>query len=135
MAPHGFFGAAAAGVAAGVAVIAYISALITGLQANTFNKTLGGQPHVTLQARDDTVTPARLAEPGVTTTRTGAVEADITAMSRALPPNGKLGVAVSIVGPEHRFTHDERMKHDTAITATVDVLQRELRTNREDFTS
>ncbi|MEO7939139.1 MAG: ABC transporter permease, partial [Burkholderiaceae bacterium] len=54
------------GVAAGVAVIAYISALITGLQANTFNKTLGGQPHVTLQARDDTVTPARLAEPGVT---------------------------------------------------------------------
>ncbi len=54
------------GVAAGVAVIAYISALITGLQKNTFDKTLGGQPHVTLQARDDTVTPARLAERGVT---------------------------------------------------------------------
>jgi len=53
------------GVAAGVAVIAYISALVTGLQENTFNKTLGGQPHVTLQSRDDSVTPARAAEPGV----------------------------------------------------------------------
>ena len=29
------------GVAAGVAVIAYISALVTGLQKNTFDKTLG----------------------------------------------------------------------------------------------
>ncbi len=47
------------GVAAGVAVIAYISALVTGLQKNTFDKTLGGQPHVTLQSRDDVVTSAR----------------------------------------------------------------------------
>lgn len=84
---------------------------------------------------DGSALGAALAEPGVTTTRTGAVEADITAMSRALPPNGKLGVAVSIVGPEHRFTPSERTDHDTAITATVDVLERELRTNREDFTS
>jgi lipoprotein-releasing system permease protein len=52
------------GVAAGVAVIAYISALVTGLQKNTFDKTLGGQAHVTLQSRDDAVTPARLKEPG-----------------------------------------------------------------------
>ena len=52
------------GVAAGVAVIAYISALITGLQSNTFSKTLGGQPHVTLSAPEDVVTPARLPEPG-----------------------------------------------------------------------
>ena len=78
---------------------------------------------------------AALAEPGVTATMTGAVEADITAMSRALPPNGKVGIAVSIVGPEHRFTPDRRAHHDEAITATVDALTQELRTNGEDYTS
>lgn len=55
------------GVAAGVAVIAYISALVTGLQSNTFNKTLGGQAHVSLRAPDDRVTPARAGEPGTNT--------------------------------------------------------------------
>ncbi len=53
------------GVAAGVAVIAYISALITGLQANTLNKTLGAQAHLTLSALDNVVTPARAPEAGV----------------------------------------------------------------------
>ncbi|HYN60271.1 MAG TPA: FtsX-like permease family protein [Rubrivivax sp.] len=47
------------GVAAGVAVVAYISALISGLQSNTLDKTLGAQAHVTLSAPDDVVTPAR----------------------------------------------------------------------------
>ena len=46
------------GVAAGVAVIAYISALISGLQANTLSKTLGAQPHITVRVPDDVVTPA-----------------------------------------------------------------------------
>ena len=54
------------GVAAGVAVIAYISALISGLQSNTLNKTLGAQAHITLRAPDDLVTPARASEPGST---------------------------------------------------------------------
>lgn len=48
------------GVAAGVAVVAYISALITGLQTNTLDKTLGAQAHITVSAPDDIVTPARL---------------------------------------------------------------------------
>lgn len=48
------------GVAAGVAVVAYISALITGLQSNTLEKTLGAQAHITVSAPDDIVTPARL---------------------------------------------------------------------------
>ncbi len=48
------------GVAAGVAVVAYISALITGLQSNTLEKTLGAQAHITVSNRDDIVTPARL---------------------------------------------------------------------------
>ena len=46
------------GVAAGVAVIAYISALISGLQGNTLAKTLGAQPHLTIAALEDTVAPA-----------------------------------------------------------------------------
>jgi lipoprotein-releasing system permease protein len=46
------------GVAAGVAVVAYISALISGLQRNTLEKTLGAQAHVTLSAPDDAVLAA-----------------------------------------------------------------------------
>lgn len=46
------------GVAAGVAVIAYISALIAGLQGNTLAKTLGAQAHVSIVAPDDVVAPA-----------------------------------------------------------------------------
>jgi lipoprotein-releasing system permease protein len=46
------------GVAAGVAVVAYISALITGLQSNTLEKTLGAQAHVTLSPLDDRVMAA-----------------------------------------------------------------------------
>ena len=54
------------GVAAGVAVVAYISALITGLQRNTLDKTLGTQAHVTVSAPDDVVIPARTPDPGTT---------------------------------------------------------------------
>ena len=78
---------------------------------------------------------AAFEAPGVTATRTGAIEADITALSRALPANGKLGLAISIVGPEHRFTDEARARHETAISATVEALTHELRTNGEDFTS
>ena len=46
------------GVAAGVAVITYISVLISALQASTVTKTLGSQAHVVLQPLDDVVTPA-----------------------------------------------------------------------------
>jgi lipoprotein-releasing system permease protein len=45
------------GVAAGVAVVAYISALVTGLQRNTLDKTLGAQAHVTISPPDDAVLP------------------------------------------------------------------------------
>jgi IclR family acetate operon transcriptional repressor len=78
---------------------------------------------------------AAIDEPGITATRTGAIEADITAISRALPSNGKLGLAISIVGPEHRFGDDARKRHEEAIIATVDALAQELRTNGEDYTS
>lgn len=54
------------GVAAGVAVVAYISALITGLQRNTLEKTLGAQAHITVSALDDVVLPARAPLAGST---------------------------------------------------------------------
>lgn len=52
------------GVAAGVAVVAYISALITGLQASTLTKTLGAQAHVQWRSPDDVVLPAARPEAG-----------------------------------------------------------------------
>ena len=52
------------GVAAGVAVVTYISALISGLQRNTLDKTLGAQAHVTLSAPDDVVLSARAPTAG-----------------------------------------------------------------------
>ena len=55
------------GVAAGVAVVAYISALITGLQRNTLDKTLGAQAHVTVSAPDDVVLAARALVAGTST--------------------------------------------------------------------
>ena len=58
------------GVAAGVAVVAYISALIAGLQGSTLTKTLGAQAHLTLRALDDAVTPARAADATLALTET-----------------------------------------------------------------
>lgn len=55
------------GVAAGVAVVAYISALITGLQSNTLEKTLGAQAHVTVSAQDDVVVAPERPASGATT--------------------------------------------------------------------
>lgn len=78
---------------------------------------------------------AALAEPGTTAVRTGAIEPDITAMSRAIRTEGKLGVAVSIVGPDHRFTREQHAEHDAAFTAAVESFAQDLRLNREDFTS
>jgi lipoprotein-releasing system permease protein len=43
------------GVAVGVAVVIYISALIIGLQANTINRTLGAQAHIVVKPQDELV--------------------------------------------------------------------------------
>jgi lipoprotein-releasing system permease protein len=43
------------GVAVGVAVVIYISALILGLQANTVNRTLGAQAHIVIKPPDEVV--------------------------------------------------------------------------------
>jgi lipoprotein-releasing system permease protein len=52
------------GVAAGVAVVAYITALIGGLQRNTLEKTLGAQAHVVLSPIEETVLAARVPAAG-----------------------------------------------------------------------
>ncbi len=78
---------------------------------------------------------AALAHPGTTMIRTGAVEPDITAISRALTGTGSLGVALSVVGPEHRFGANERRAHIELLDATVEQLQRDLTISGEDSTT
>jgi lipoprotein-releasing system permease protein len=55
------------GVAAGVAVVTYISALINGLQQNTLAETLGAQAHLTIYPPDDVVRAAAERSGGTTT--------------------------------------------------------------------
>jgi DNA-binding IclR family transcriptional regulator len=83
----------------------------------------------------DSALGAALDRRGYVVTRTGAVEPDITAMSRALTITGTLGVAVSLVGPQHRFTEDRRSSAESALDEAVDELERELRTSGEDLTT
>lgn len=91
------------GVAAGVAVYAYISALVTGLQGNTLDKTLGAQPHVTVRAADDVVTPAaRLTdgETALTQTQTRAQRLRTLANWQALVPQLEQDPSVAAVSPQ-----------------------------------
>ena len=90
------------GVAAGVAVVAYISALITGLQRNTLEKTLGTQAHITLSARDDVVIPALPAASGsvaLVQTQPRAQRPRLIANWRALLPLLEAMPGVSAVSP------------------------------------
>ena len=52
------------GVAMGVAVVTYITALVDGLQANTIRRTLGVQPHLTIRPVKDVPLAGRVATPG-----------------------------------------------------------------------
>jgi lipoprotein-releasing system permease protein len=47
------------GVAIGVAVIVFMSALLAGLQANLFRRVLSSQPHITLERPKQVATPQR----------------------------------------------------------------------------
>jgi len=67
-----------------------------------------------------------LAEPGTCATRTGAIEPDITAVSRALPAGGNLGIALSVIGPRHRFGSAERKRAEAALVTATDQLTRDL---------
>jgi lipoprotein-releasing system permease protein len=90
------------GVAAGVAVIAYISALISGLQGNTLAKTLGAQPHVSISAPDEMVTPAIDVPAGrraITETQPRAQRPRSVANWQALLPLLEAHPAVAAVSP------------------------------------
>lgn len=67
-----------------------------------------------------------LAAPGHCTSRTGAVEPDITAVCRALPAPGKLGVALSVIGPEHRLREAGLEVAEVALATAADKLSRAL---------
>lgn len=53
------------GVAAGVAVVTYITALVDGLQANTLRRTLGVQPHLTVRPVKDVPLAGHLQAAGI----------------------------------------------------------------------
>ena len=52
------------GVAIGVGVIVFMSALLAGMQANIFRRVLSSQPHLTLQRPKQVATPQRVPGPG-----------------------------------------------------------------------
>ncbi len=58
------------GVAIGVAVIVFMSALMTGVQANMIRRTLTGQAHIQLSQPKETIRPLRQGVPGL---REGAI--------------------------------------------------------------
>ena len=91
------------GVAAGVAVIAYISALISGLQANLIAKTLGAQAHISLRMPDDAVTPAMAHPPGtfvLTDTQPRAQRIRSIANWQALVPLLEANPVITAVSPK-----------------------------------
>jgi lipoprotein-releasing system permease protein len=91
------------GVAAGVAVYAYISALVSGLQANTFTKTLGAQPHITVRTPDNVVLPAAPTVSGQTPmTQTQARARDLRSLAnwQALMAVLEQDPAVAAVSPQ-----------------------------------
>lgn len=75
---------------------------------------------------DGTAVGDALQAPERSVRRTGAVEPDITAISRALQSVGKLGIAVSVIGPSHRFSEPQCSAHERALDATVERLRTQL---------
>lgn len=75
---------------------------------------------------DGTAVGEAVRSPGRCVTRTGAVEPDITAMSVAIPAAGPLAVALSVIGPEHRFGRSERTAHERALVRVAERLAEQL---------
>jgi DNA-binding IclR family transcriptional regulator len=75
------------------------------------------------------------ANAGATAVRTGAVEADITAMSLALSDAGALGVAVSVVGPSHRFTTPATTEIEHELVGAVHAIAQDLGLTTEEAAS
>lgn len=75
---------------------------------------------------DGTAVGEALASPGRPVLRTGAVEADITALSVALPRLEHLGIAMSVIGPAHRMSPDQLEAMTSALTGAARALADDL---------
>ena len=104
------------GVAAGVAVFIFITALVNGLQANTIRRTLGTQAHIVVRPAEEVARPQR--PPGAGTEAMPNVEAraqrlrtidqwqPLEARSRATP--GIVAVSPMATGPGFAVRGDAR---------------------------
>ena len=75
---------------------------------------------------DGTAVGAAIRSPGSCTSRTGAVEPDITAISFGLPPMGPVGIALSLIGPAHRLTKRRRAELEPILFAAAEAVVSEL---------
>lgn len=75
---------------------------------------------------DGTAIGAALADPGVSTSRTGIVEPDITALSLALPLYESIAAAVSIIGPAHRIVGAAHAEAERLLVDVVTTIRTEL---------
>ncbi len=74
---------------------------------------------------------AALAEPGEPFVRTGAIESDITAVSRAVAADLPFDVAVSVIGPAHRMNASSIAAVESALDTVVARLASALGTAEE----
>lgn len=84
---------------------------------------------------DGTAVGEAMQAVGACITRTGAVEPDITAISLALAVHQHPRVAVSVIGPSHRFGKRERSHHERALRDTVAAIGRQFGLADQEVTS
>lgn len=75
---------------------------------------------------DGTAVGAALAAPDRCAVRTGAIEPDITAVSRAVPAALPFDIAVSVIGPAHRMDITSVAGVEAALTSVVARLAADL---------
>ena len=75
---------------------------------------------------DGTAVGQAMGAPGTLVKRTGAVEPDIAALSMSPGSHGKLTIALSVIGPAHRFDTPVTTAIGDALTQAVDELGRTL---------
>lgn len=77
------------GVAAGVGVVTYISALIQGLQGNTIERTLGTQPHLTVKPREERTAAVWSAAAGASGASGASPRVSAEALARETQPRAQ----------------------------------------------
>lgn len=80
---------------------------------------------------DGTAVGAALTEPAKCAVRTGAIEPDITAVSRAVTSDLPFDVAVSVIGPAHRMDDATTTAITTLLESTIARLTTNLGTTQD----